>query len=129
MTDTDLITAGGSTESSELPNTVSPDSTPSAERSAPAAERRGALTSMVLPELRAMAKEIGVEGASGMRKGELIAAIRERRGESTGRTGSEAKKDAPAETATTSSGPADSAGQDAPAGNAGDGAPPSQAGA
>ena len=129
MTDTDLITAGGSTESSELPNTVTPDSTPSAERSAPAAERRGALTSMVLPELRAMAKEIGVEGASGMRKGELIAAIRERRGESTGRTGSAAKKDTPAETATTSSGPADNAGQDAPAGNAGDGAPPSQAGA
>ena len=40
---------------------------------------------MVLPELRALAKQIGVEGASGMRKGELIAAIRERRGESNGR--------------------------------------------
>ena len=41
---------------------------------------------MVLPELRALAKEIGVKGASGMRKSELIAAIRERRGESNGRT-------------------------------------------
>ena len=40
---------------------------------------------MVLPELRALAKQVGVEGASGMRKSELIAAIRERRGESNGR--------------------------------------------
>jgi transcription termination factor Rho len=32
-----------------------------------------------------MAKEIGVEGASGMRKSELIAAIRERRGEANGK--------------------------------------------
>ena len=36
---------------------------------------------MVLPELRALANEVGVKGASGMRKSELIAAIRERRGE------------------------------------------------
>ena len=35
---------------------------------------------MVLPELRALANEVGVKGASGMRKGELIAAIREHRG-------------------------------------------------
>ncbi|MBV8965625.1 MAG: Rho termination factor N-terminal domain-containing protein, partial [Mycobacteriaceae bacterium] len=39
---------------------------------------------MVLPELRALANEVGVKGASGMRKNELIAAIRERRGDPIG---------------------------------------------
>jgi len=41
---------------------------------------------MVLPELRALANSVGVKGASGMRKSELIAAIRESRGESTNST-------------------------------------------
>ena len=136
MTDTDLITAGGSTESAELPNTVTAERTSPAEPDAsvatPAAEdasttaapegsaaaasggRRGSLTGMVLPELRALAKEIGVEGASGMRKSELIAAIRDRRGESNGRTGTDAKN------STASDAPADNADQAAPAGNAAD---------
>ena len=80
MTDTDLITADSSAENGALPLAVTTD--------APAAPARrgGALTSMVLPELRTLAKEIGVEGASGMRKGELIAAIRERRGDSNGKS-------------------------------------------
>jgi transcription termination factor Rho len=47
----------------------------------PTAQGDGALATMVLPELRALANEIGVKGTSGMRKNELIAAIRERRGE------------------------------------------------
>ncbi len=100
MTDTDLITAGGSSENVELPNPVNSDTSSSAEAeapvSAPPAEtaptadvasgaRSGSLSTMVLPELRALAKQIGVEGSSGMRKSELIAAIRERRGESNGR--------------------------------------------
>ncbi|UXA16733.1 transcription termination factor Rho [Mycobacterium sp. SMC-4] len=82
MTDTDLITAGDSANSGELPTSVSPEVPPSTgDSAAPAAARRGgALTSMVLPELRALAKELGIDGASGMRKGDLVAAIRERRG-------------------------------------------------
>ena len=98
MTETDLITAGSS-ENAELPNTVDSDSSPAeadasvttpAAETAPKAEvasgdRAASLNTLVLPELRALAKEIGVEGASGMRKSDLIAAIRERRGEPNGR--------------------------------------------
>ena len=116
MTETDLITAGGSSETSELPNAVSsdtstsaaanaPNATPTAE-TAPTAEvasgnRGGSLSTMVLPELRALAKEIGVEGASGMRKGELVAAIRERRGDSNGRGKTSAGGGAPTSEAKT----------------------------
>ncbi len=108
MTDTDLITADGSNESSELPNTVTanistsaeagaPVSAPAADDAPPSAARRGSLTGLVLPELRALAKEIGVEGASGLRKSELIAAIRERRGEFTGTSEAKTAPAAPAD--------------------------------
>ncbi|GFG84262.1 transcription termination factor Rho [Mycolicibacter algericus] len=60
-------------------------STPATSDSAPAATpdngaataAEPSLSAMVLPELRALANRVGVKGASGMRKSELIAAIRE----------------------------------------------------
>ncbi len=84
MTETDLVTAGDSTENDKLSNTVTPDTSagPDASGSGPEANTSasdGSLSTMVLPELRALANRAGVKGTSGMRKNELIAAIRESR--------------------------------------------------
>ena len=46
---------------------------------ASAPDAGGSLSTMVLPELRALANSVGVKGTSGMRKGDLISAIRETR--------------------------------------------------
>ena len=97
MTETDLFAAEGSTDQESVPTPpitavtsqdVAADSgeaapsAPAESASAPArgaatAVADGALSSMVLPELRALANRVGVKGSSGMRKSELIAAIRE----------------------------------------------------
>ncbi|OBH50338.1 transcription termination factor Rho [Mycobacterium sp. E2479] len=79
MTDTDLFTAGENTDANQLSNAVTAD-TPDAKRNVSG----GALSTMVLPELRALANEVGVKGTSGMRKNELIAAIKEVRGQANG---------------------------------------------
>ncbi|BBX95671.1 transcription termination factor Rho [Mycobacterium lacus] len=79
MTDTDLITANESNDSDTQSNPVITD-TPKAKINA----SDGALATMVLPELRALANRAGVKGTSGMRKNELIAAIREIRGQANG---------------------------------------------
>ncbi len=88
MTDTDLFTADTSADSNEVPNAVTPD-TSDVKSKAPI----GSLSTMVLPELRALANEVGVKGTSGMRKNELIAAIKEIRGQSNGTSGSAAPED------------------------------------
>jgi transcription termination factor Rho len=85
-----------------------PVSAPPAE-TAPTADvasgdRSASLSTLVLPELRALAKQVGVEGASGMRKSELIAAIRDRRGESNGRTRADASDTATPAAADTATG-------------------------
>ncbi len=79
MTDTDLITAGESTDGNRLSDSVTSD-TPDVQTNAAA----GSLSTMVLPELRALANQAGVKGTSGMRKNELIAAIQESRGKANG---------------------------------------------
>ena len=77
MTDTDLVTAGDSTENDKLSNTVTSETSSDADAHSNASD--GSLATMVLPELRALANRSGVKGTSGMRKSELIAAIRETR--------------------------------------------------
>ncbi|MGW5455297.1 transcription termination factor Rho [Nocardia sp. NPDC003979] len=54
---------------------------------------RSGLTGMLLPQLRALAGELGIRGTSGMRKGDLIAAIKENQ------AGAPAKGAKPAEAA------------------------------
>jgi len=83
VTDTDLIAAGSGAEEPGLPTTATSQVSTSAPADVPARAPQGdgSLATMVLPELRALANEVGVKGTSGMRKNELIAAIRERRKE------------------------------------------------
>ncbi len=73
MTDTDLITADDSATTSGGPAVNSESNTETTSK-------KGSLTTLVLPELRALASQVGVKGTSGMRKNELIAAIREMQG-------------------------------------------------
>ncbi|CAM3746993.1 transcription termination factor Rho [Mycobacterium frederiksbergense] len=82
MTDTDLFTASDSGEAAA--DSAAVDSGKAARSAGARGGRSGSLTSMLLPDLRALAGEVGVKGTSGMRKGDLIAAIKERRGESNG---------------------------------------------
>ncbi|BBZ29766.1 hypothetical protein MMAD_40610 [Mycolicibacterium madagascariense] len=94
MTDTDLITADGSSDDVDLSNPVNSPIveavSPAPAEPAPAnsvvasGDRPTSLTAMVLPDLRALAGQLGVKGSSGMRKSELIAAIREHRGDANG---------------------------------------------
>jgi transcription termination factor Rho len=84
VTETDLVTADDSTENHKLSNSVTTDTSADHDASGSATETStggsdGSLSTMVLPELRALANRAGVKGASGMRKNELIAAIRESR--------------------------------------------------
>ena len=74
MTETDLITAHDRTPKADSSAAVSPESP--AEPAAKASGS-GSLATMVLPELRALASQVGVKGTSGMRKGDLIEAIRD----------------------------------------------------
>ena len=84
MTETDLVTADDSTENHKLSNSVTTATSADQDASGSATDAStggsdGSLSTMVLPELRALANRAGVKGTSGMRKNELIAAIKESR--------------------------------------------------
>jgi transcription termination factor Rho len=81
VTDTDLSTAGSGAENPELTTSTTPDIPAPDTTEAPASN---SLATMVLPELRALANRVGVKGTSGMRKNELIEAIRAREGQANG---------------------------------------------
>ncbi|WP_072688180.1 transcription termination factor Rho [Rhodococcus marinonascens] len=91
MTDTDLIaapvhassvdTVGAQAGDTSQASSTAPESGAVAASAMRAETRRGAgLSGMVLTELRSLAGDLGIKGISGMRKGDLIAAIKERQG-------------------------------------------------
>jgi transcription termination factor Rho len=102
VTDTELFTASENTDGNQPSNAVTTD-TPDVKTTAPA----GALSTMVLPELRALANQVGVKGTSGMRKNELIAAIHEIRGQANGTSAPAAPEDSGKSDAATAEAPAD----------------------
>jgi len=132
VTDTDInvITADESTDDNQRSDAVTKDN-----QDAPARDKgdkgSGSLSTMVLPELRALANQAGVKGTSGMRKNELIAAIKETRGQGQA-NGASTPEAAPAENhkASGESAPAPSAEAAAPQGEQSDssnsGAPENQ---
>ena len=64
------------TESLDTPATDASVGTANATGSGRGRARRGeGLSSMVLPDLKALAGQLGIRGTSGMRKGDLVAAI------------------------------------------------------
>ncbi|MEU6154322.1 transcription termination factor Rho [Actinosynnema sp. NPDC047251] len=86
MSNTDVL----SSEAPAAPNAAASSgaeenalSTPS-NGSAPPRKRAG-LSGMVLAELRELAGQLGITGTAGLRKGDLIAAIKERQGGTSGR--------------------------------------------
>ena len=93
MTDTDLITADDRTSRTAV--AVNPQSP--ADGAAKAKGSGGSLSAMVLPELRALASQVGVKGTSGMRKSDLIEAIRERQGVGARNGGGSKEQPAPAQ--------------------------------
>ncbi len=92
MSNTDLLSSEAANgvssagqKESETARAGQPTADSSTSEANGAPRRRGGLSGMVLAELRQLAGELGID-ASGLRKGDLIAAIKERQG--SGSTGS-----------------------------------------
>ncbi|MGN2641351.1 transcription termination factor Rho [Nocardia takedensis] len=77
MTDTDLLATPGVESNSNSSGGRDSDSGQISKMSEHTDVARSGLTGMLLPQLRALAGELGIRGTSGMRKGDLIAAIKE----------------------------------------------------
>ncbi|MFE6862495.1 transcription termination factor Rho [Nocardia sp. NPDC057668] len=76
MTETDLLATPG-VESDSNSSDRDSESGQISKMSEHTDIARSGLTGMLLPQLRALAGELGIRGTSGMRKGDLIAAIKE----------------------------------------------------
>jgi transcription termination factor Rho len=81
VSNTDLL---GSESANGTVDTVAPDSdaAPRTSTNGGTPKRRAGLSGMVLAELRELAGQLGITGTAGLRKGDLIAAIKERQGSS-----------------------------------------------
>ena len=83
MTDTDLFDSPVVDSATDSPVSQADDSSHNSNTSTAAGKpadgpRGGGLAGMLLPQLRALASELGIRGTSGMRKGDLIGAIKDK---------------------------------------------------
>ncbi|MCP2295330.1 transcription termination factor Rho [Nocardia amikacinitolerans] len=90
MTDTDLLATPGVESNPSSSGGRESESGQISKMSEQTDVARSGLTGMLLPQLRALAGELGIRGTSGMRKGDLIAAIKENQ------AGKSAKSEKPA---------------------------------
>ncbi|MEV0033875.1 transcription termination factor Rho [Nocardia sp. NPDC050793] len=90
MTDTDLLATPGVESNPSSSGARESESGQISKMSEQTDVARSGLTGMLLPQLRALAGELGIRGTSGMRKGDLIAAIKENQ------AGKNAKSEKPA---------------------------------
>ncbi|RDI42630.1 transcription termination factor Rho [Nocardia mexicana] len=90
MTDTDLLATPGVDTDARTSGRES-DSGQISKMSEQTDVARSGLTGMLLPQLRALAGELGIRGTSGMRKGDLIAAIKENQASGSGKPTRETK--------------------------------------
>ncbi|MFB9432097.1 transcription termination factor Rho [Streptoalloteichus tenebrarius] len=79
MSDTNLLSSEAPSATARAERGTDQQGSSSPAKNGTAARRRG-LSGMVLAELRELAKELGITNTTGMRKGDLIAAIKERQG-------------------------------------------------
>ncbi|MFC6009442.1 transcription termination factor Rho [Nocardia lasii] len=93
MTETDLLATPGVDSNPTNSGSRESESGQNSKMSEHTDVARSGLTGMLLPQLRALAGELGIRGTSGMRKGDLIAAIKENQ------AGAPAKSDKRAEAA------------------------------